>query len=102
MFSNEQMPGLPEDLSLSSSKHVGLLRRAEGFWFAEWGALLADESRKEGHSFVSLAGYCCCLSCEQGQCPNEKLNAWEAAFCITKDRPPLEKALMQDMGQSRL
>ena len=100
MFSNEQMPGLPEDLSLF--KACGTLCRAEGFWFAEWLALLTDESRKEGHSFVSLAGYCCCFSCEQGQCPNEKLNAWEATFCMTKDCPPLRKGLTQDMVQSRL
>lgn len=46
MFSNEQMPGLPEDLSLSS-KHVGPSIGLRAFWFAEWGALLADESRKE-------------------------------------------------------
>lgn len=55
MYNDEQMPRLPEDPSLSS-KHVGPSTGERASGFTEWGALLDNDSKKEGHNFVSLTG----------------------------------------------
>lgn len=65
MYSDEQMPQLPEELSLSSKCGGPSI-------VCEWGALLDMESRKEGREFVNLTREYRCFSYKQCQCPEEK------------------------------